>query len=45
MKLSFSTKYMPAMSLSEYLTLAKQQKFNAVEVYNIYDECFGGEKA
>ncbi len=45
MKLSFSTRYMPAMSLSDYLALAKQQKFNAVEIYDIYDECFGGEKA
>ncbi len=45
MKLSFSTRYMPAMPLSDYLELAKQQKYNAVEIYDIYNECFGGEKA
>ena len=44
MKLSFSTRYMPPMSLSGYLTLAKEQKFGAVEIYDIFDPCFGGEK-
>ena len=45
MKLSFSTKYMPQMSFSEYIATAKEQKYSAVEIYDIYDECFGGEKA
>lgn len=45
MKLSFSTKYMPAMPLDGYLDLAAKQKYKAVEIYNMYDECFGGEKA
>ena len=27
MKLAFSTRYMPPMSLSAYLSLAKEQKF------------------
>ena len=44
MKLAFSTRYMPAMSLSAYLSLAKEQKFGAVEIYDIFDPCFGGEK-
>ena len=45
MKLSFSTRYMPSMPLSEYLLTAKAQKFSAVEIYDIYNDCFGGEKA
>ncbi len=44
MKLSFSTRYMEDMSLSQYLTLAKAQKFNAVEIYDINKNCFRGEK-
>ncbi len=45
MKLSFTTKYMPPMTLPEYLKLAKEQKYSAVEIYDISSECFGGEKA
>ncbi|MBQ9945649.1 MAG: AMP-binding protein [Clostridia bacterium] len=44
MKLSFSTRYMPDMPLSGYLSLAREQKYKAVEIYDIYKECFGGEK-
>ncbi len=44
MKLAFSTRYMQDMSLSGYLGLAKEQKYNAVEIYDIYKECFKGEK-
>ncbi len=45
MKLAFSTRYMPGMSLTEYFGIASQQKFKAVEIYDIYAECFSGEKA
>ncbi len=45
MKLSFSTRYMPDMNLSGYLSLAAEHKYSAVEIYDIYKECFGGEKA
>ena len=41
MKLSFSTRYMPDMPLSGYLSLAREQKYKAVEIYDIYKECFG----
>ncbi len=44
MKLAFSTRYMTDMSLSEYMSLAKEQKYSAVEIYDIYKECFKGEK-
>lgn len=44
MKLAFSTKYMPDMPLSGYISLATEQKYQAVEIYNINKECFGGEK-
>ena len=45
MKLSFSTRYMPDMTLSGYLQMAEDHKYTAVEIYDIYKECFGGEKA
>ncbi len=44
MKLAFSTRYMPDMALSSYLAMAKEQKFSAVEIYDINKDCFGGEK-
>lgn len=44
MKLSFSTRYMPDMPLSGYIATAQAQKFNAVEIYDMYKDCFGGEK-
>ena len=44
MKLAFSTRYMQDMSLSGYLGLAKEQKYNAVEIYDISKECFKGDK-
>ena len=44
MKLSFSTRYMPDMPLSGYLNTAIQQKYQAIEIYDINKECFGGEK-
>ena len=45
MKLAFSTRYMPEMTLSGYLALANEQKFSAVEIYDISNPCFDGEKA
>ena len=32
------------MSLSAYLATAKAQRFGAVEIYDMFDPCFGGEK-
>ena len=45
MKLSFSTRYMPEMSLSDYLKTAQEQKYSAVEIYDIFNACFNGDKA
>ena len=45
MKLAFSTRYMPDMPLSGYIATALAQKFSAVEIYDMYKDCFGGEKA
>ncbi len=45
MKLAFSTRYMPEMTLSGYLSLASEQKFGAVEIYDINKSCFDGERA
>ena len=44
MKLAFSTRYMEDMPLAGYLSLAKAQKFSAVEIYDMNKECFLGEK-
>ncbi len=40
MKLSFSTRYMPEMSLAGYLQTASAQKYSAVEIYDIESSAF-----